>query len=506
MRYSTLNIVWNPLGSNPDPNNRYGLLGKDCSKCQSPSLRLEKYVRLGKDDKGKTVKKDEIEAVVNSHKEHAKPIPVFEPKGAVPLVAKLRSRLIVNQAGGIRENAGLCLHPHFGAPYIPGSAVKGIARHAAWCQWKEAKDAGNETEVNKIAQAIAKVFGFPTGDKDGLDTYLAEHGWKDKTQSGSIIFLPAVPWKNGAAFKGKLCVDIVNCHQKLYYGNKEKGAVPSATDQPNPQFFPCVDSDVSFRFVLVPTRIANQELVSSAQDWLIEGLEANGAGAKTAAGYGWFDFTEFRMTKEREEREERRQKQEAAKRRANEVRPSLQQFNVEYLDFDKRVKAETLLAEIQSVPDMARYLTQDVAQVRSKIIKSKELDVRKEQEVREKQEQEMRRLEEEAARREKERAAIPPCKEAFEDALDFLVSEFRWFAKRDYAEDRRMQLLELLISRDCPQTVRDGWNMVKSGDNQQIRQITDARGNPFPREVWRGIAASVRTIREFAAAHAKELP
>ena len=483
--------------------------GENFPKCESPSLRLEKYVqfpeRIRKNGKMIEIhtKQEEIDAVVKCHSRFANPIPVVEPKGAIPLVAKLRSRLIVNQAGGILENAGLCLHPHFGTPYIPGSAVKGIARHAAWCQWKEAKDAGEETEAAERAQTIAKVFGFPTGDKNGLDAYLGEQGWRDKAQSGAIIFLPAVPWKDGVAFKGKLCIDIVNCHQKQYYGNKEKGAVPSATDQPNPQFFPCVDSDVSFRFVLVPTRIASQGLISIAQDWLIKGLDTNGAGAKTAAGYGWFDFTEFRMAKEREER---RQMQEAAKRRANEVRPSLQQFNVEYLDSDKRVKVEALLVEIQSDPDMARYLTQDVEQVRAKIRKSKELDVQKEQEARDMQEQEKRRLEGEAARLEKERAAIPPRKETFEDALDFLVSEFRWFAKQHYPEDRKMQLLELLISRDCPQSVRDGWDMVKSGDNQQIRQITDAKGKPFPREVWRGIAASVRTIREFATAKAKELP
>ncbi|MBO7629164.1 MAG: type III-B CRISPR module RAMP protein Cmr6, partial [Bacteroidales bacterium] len=281
MRYSTLCSI-----------RKDDLLGPDCSKCQSPSLRLEKFVRLGKDDKGKAIKKDEIEAVVNSHKKHAKPIPTFEPKGAVSFVAKLRSRLIVNQAGGILENAGLCLHPHFGTPYIPGSAVKGIARHAAWCKWhvawckwKTTKDAGDMEKAKDIANGIAEVFGYPTND-EGLDAFLADeeifmdHSWKGKKKSGSIAFLPAVPTDSG-----ELVVDLVNCHHPKYYG----GNLREATDDesPNPQFFPAVKENKEFVFSIVPIR-PDANLVK-AKEWLIEAITTYGAGAKTSAGYGWFD-------------------------------------------------------------------------------------------------------------------------------------------------------------------------------------------------------------------------
>lgn len=301
MRRSTLNTVWNPRGDNEAPHPPYGLLGEDRSKCQSPSLRLEKYVCLGDNSK-----KDEIDAVVKCHSDHAAPIPTFEPKGAVPFVAKLRSRLIVNQAGGILENAGLCLHPHFGAPYIPGSAVKGIARHAAWCEWKEAwcqweeakkqaddeaKVAQYETEVKKIANQIADVFGYPTGDKDGLDTFLAEHGWKEKSQSGSIAFLPAIPVpqtkkKDGTWDMDILVTDLVNCHHPRYYG----GFLREATDDesPNPQFFPAVKEETEFTFCLAPVRHGGD--LKQAKDWLVAAITVYGAGAKTSAGYGWFDY------------------------------------------------------------------------------------------------------------------------------------------------------------------------------------------------------------------------
>ncbi len=260
--------------------------GKDFARCESPSLRLEKFVHLGDNSK-----KNEIDAVVACHREHARPIPVFEPKGAVSFVAKLRSRLIVNQAGGILENAGLCLHPHFGAPYIPGSAVKGIARHAAWSEWNEEAD---ETKKAATANRIAEVFGYPTGDSrpkkeeeatrggpdSYLDDYLAARGWKDKSTSGTVAFLSAVP-----VDAGRLATDIVNCHHPKYYA----GDNPYATDDesPNPQFFPAVDEGVSFLFSIVPVHPGGD--VDAARAWLVRALSENGAGAKTAAGYGWFD-------------------------------------------------------------------------------------------------------------------------------------------------------------------------------------------------------------------------
>ncbi|MBR1835905.1 MAG: type III-B CRISPR module RAMP protein Cmr6 [Kiritimatiellae bacterium] len=269
--------------------------------CESLSLRLEKFVRLGDNST-----KDEIDAVVKCHRAHARPIPSFEPKGCATFVARLRSRLIVNQAGGILENAGLCLHPHFGSPYIPGSAVKGIARHAAWCEWKEAKDAGDDGQAAAVAERIAAVFGYPTGDKDGLDAFLAARGWKDKRTSGSVVFLAAAP-----VDAGRLATDIVNCHHPKYYA----GNLPYAADNesPNPQFFPAVDEGVSFLFTIAPVRTGAD--MEAAKGWLVRAISENGAGAKTSAGYGWFDCNE-KLTndwRDRIDREKTRRELEAEK-------------------------------------------------------------------------------------------------------------------------------------------------------------------------------------------------
>ena len=53
------------------------------------------------------------------------------PESEHLLFARLQSRLMVNMAGGVFENGGICLDHTSGVPFIPGSAVKGCARRMA---------------------------------------------------------------------------------------------------------------------------------------------------------------------------------------------------------------------------------------------------------------------------------------------------------------------------------------------------------------------------------------
>ena len=245
--------------------------------CESPSLRLEKFVRIGDN-----AKREEIDAVVKCQRERGgKPRPLPLPPGGVRFPARLKSRLIVNQAGGILENAGMCLHPHFGYPFIPGSAVKGVARHAAWCEWNAAEGA----EKERLAHDIARVFGFPTND-NSLDKFLASLG-DDTRRGGCVSFWAAEP-----EGKASLVTDIVNCHHMKYYGSENSSAVAHDDEQPNPQFFPAVAEGGLFLFTLVPVRGAGAAEVALAKGWLIRALTENGVGAKTSAGYGWFGYSE----------------------------------------------------------------------------------------------------------------------------------------------------------------------------------------------------------------------
>jgi CRISPR type III-B/RAMP module RAMP protein Cmr6 len=183
-------------------------------------------------------------------------------RGSESFIMKLGGRLIINQAGGVLENAGLCIHRHFGYPYIPGSALKGIARHAAWWEWSETED---NSEKLALAAEIADIFGFPTGDKQ-VDAVLKQNGATES--KGKVSFLNAIPVKNVS-----LTPDILTSH----HGCDTKNPIPLP--------FPVVEKGAEFSFTVVS---AEDQLREKAVFWLKKALMEDGAGAKTAAGYGWF--------------------------------------------------------------------------------------------------------------------------------------------------------------------------------------------------------------------------
>lgn len=181
---------------------------------------------------------------------------------------KLKSRMMVNHSGGVMENATLALHPHFGTPFIPGSAVKGIAGHAAWCEWMDAE----EDDREMLGSMMAEIFGYPFGNRD-VDASLEN---QVETRSGAIAFLPAFTKETA-----KLEADLINSH--------ERGS-------PIPVFFPAVAAGTEFDFCLMPLSLKTEtdmdNLLLFAEGWLKTGLRERGAGAKTNAGYGWFEEVE----------------------------------------------------------------------------------------------------------------------------------------------------------------------------------------------------------------------
>ncbi len=260
-------------------------------------------------------------------------------KCGVRFYAQLQSRLMVNMSGGVMENAGLCLD-RYGLPYIPGSAVKGCARRAAlaalneWCETSEKpSDADNLfsracesfAEPFDMLAAIARVFGWceqdwaknsdfawATGKRpDALSkaavalagssgrAIAPEHAgtpWKSLPNSaGGVAFLSAHPVElpKGTDIQGvktpavgELELDVVTCHHPEYYQGER--TVATDDEDPNPVVFPAVAAGHVFGFVLRRLRCVEGDL-RHAEAWLRCGLGTFGLGAKTAAGYGWFD-------------------------------------------------------------------------------------------------------------------------------------------------------------------------------------------------------------------------
>ncbi len=249
------------------------------------------------------------------------------------LFAKLRSRLLVNMSGGVMENAGVCLD-RFGIPFLPGSAVKGCARRMAIQSLAEARlDGQSPKELARRLVEISHVFGWSdqdwAQDRNKLQQFKSDFVYavgadlwpevfagaglellgfapadsNDFGQfAGYVAFLPAYPLQFAAK---DLELDVLTSHHPKYY--QKSGEMPVALDNesPIPVVFPAVASDIEFQFAVLPVRPAlkcspgssvkagrSTRLIDLAQEWLRGGLEGFGLGAKTAAGYGWFDASE----------------------------------------------------------------------------------------------------------------------------------------------------------------------------------------------------------------------
>ena len=327
---------------------------KDCSR----SLYFDRYSRP---DLDKDPRKQFFTDGLGAHRSPVRAenwASLMRLNPAQILFAQLQSRLIINMAGGVMENAGLCLD-RFGLPYIPGSAVKGCARRAAlaalyeWCE-TDVKPTDKEHEKNlftaacasfnsptEMLAAIAHVFGWSEqdwsqkrndgrfvsdfawacGDKqeeiwkktaEQLTSHLhiairderKETPWKSLPNlAGSISFLPAYPVDLGKTGKvdglpveipllGKLELDIVTCHHGDYYASKDPIKKATDTEEPVPVVFPAVAAGHFFAFAVLPLRNCADDFLAHARVWLATGLQTFGLGAKTAAGYGWFDCSE----------------------------------------------------------------------------------------------------------------------------------------------------------------------------------------------------------------------
>lgn len=215
--------------------------------------------------------------------------------GVVTFEATLGGRLLVNMAGGVIENAGIALDRCFGLPFIPGSAVKGIARAQALWEIREAKP-GERPGLLRLAMLI---FGFGSNDLKGKGDF-AWAGGASAAQAvaaqlgstdfkGSACFLPAYP-----TTPPTLVVDMVNPHYPDYYRGQRQRA--DDDESPIPNYFPAVEAGSSFGFAVVLNRVPQLEAVTlesllhQAKEWLQRAVTRKGVGAKTAAGYGWCEL------------------------------------------------------------------------------------------------------------------------------------------------------------------------------------------------------------------------
>jgi CRISPR-associated protein Cmr6 len=240
-------------------------------------------------------------------------------------------RLVTGLATNPALETGLTLHLLHGFPYLPGSAVRGLVRRAAesdltaacepWTARLAEGDLPPDAEISAFldrAETVRALFGSLIVERpDGGD----DPGWtlplellRDLQKAlqirpdadplrqrldrllggftgGLLTFFDAVP---APGQKDLLETDVLNPHYPNFY-RASKRQVPSDDQDPIPVYFLAVKAETTFVF---PFRLgplpegelnrARDPLTKQVSGWLETALKILGAGAKTAAGYGYF--------------------------------------------------------------------------------------------------------------------------------------------------------------------------------------------------------------------------
>ena len=176
---------------------------------------------------------------------------------------KVDGRLFLGTGGVSPLEAAVTLHHTYGLPSLPGSALKGLARAYA----SEKLDGQNPwIEQGQIEVLFGREPKTMNGEWDGGD-------------AGYVVFHDA--WWMPGSNKHPLTREIVTVHHPDYYTSK--GKTPATDfDSPTPNVQVAIQG--SFLFAVEgPTQWA-----AFAMKLLQAALQAWGAGAKTAAGYGYF--------------------------------------------------------------------------------------------------------------------------------------------------------------------------------------------------------------------------
>lgn len=208
---------------------------------------------------------------------------------------KVADRMVVGLGEESVYETGMTLHPVYGMPYIPGSAVKGILRNFIINElFRDSKDKASEKLALKD-YVFCQIFGCPE-----------ESIWK-KALRGRVIFFDALP-------KGNITIkaDVMTPHYGDYYMDESGNTPPADWLEPVPITFLTVEKTVfSFAFAVrddlpkQPKRRKNKETGEwynvethdAFKDqtfsqivgfWLPKALKEHGIGAKTAIGYGLF--------------------------------------------------------------------------------------------------------------------------------------------------------------------------------------------------------------------------
>ena len=271
------------------PKSTLALLRKVVAGRRHPGLQLDKLSSAGDQKKQRNALKEVTRTQGNQELLKAlfdRQRVVLDALGAKRLRMTTRGSLTLHLSrSGALENAGIALHPVYGFVYLPGSGVKGLAR-----AWAETVWAPAQSDEGKAWRRIEEAFGWSPGSKRHKTTWRPakdEVTVPEGAAAGRLVFHDAWPiqWP-------RLILDVINNHHTKYYAGEDD---PGDWEEPSPVYFLAVGRNEEFEFAVSDRKPGSDDLLDRACEWLRDALTIEGAGAKTAAGYGRFKPVEREM-------------------------------------------------------------------------------------------------------------------------------------------------------------------------------------------------------------------
>ena len=256
-----------------------------------------------------------------------------EKRGGRFAVFTSESRFVTGLGRSHPVENGFVWHPTLGAPYLPGSSIKGTVR--AWARIDANPSAPCET--------VKRLFGAPGN-------------------AGSICFLDAVP-----ITPLRLDSDVMTPH----YAGWSTDEPPGDWCSPTPIPFLVTAARTALLFGIIPCRDVSHEDLDVVMSWLRSALAWSGGGAKTAVGYGRFatddaatDALEQRLRDQERAHEARiRAEREAAERVARRVAMHPIDREIEEILEGRANKNEPEVTTIFRIVDEGRWSGADRARV-----------------------------------------------------------------------------------------------------------------------------------------------
>ncbi|MCF7936051.1 MAG: type III-B CRISPR module RAMP protein Cmr6 [Synergistales bacterium] len=261
------------------PACRSALQGVDRGKAEHAGLLLQRYLREPYKDEGHPEERQKLYAAARKAAAASRGglyADAFERwKEALQSQSALygnlhiqEGRMVIGLGGENVLEAGLTLHHTYGVPFIPGSALKGLAAHYCHTVWGRAGDKEADEEAARFRM--------------GGDYHRILFG--DTDDAGHITFHDAWLTPTGGKQDSGLRPDVMTPHHPGYYSSGGREGAPADSDSPNPVAFLAVQGN--FLTAVSCDDPEADEWAQLAFDLLAQAVAEWGIGGKTSSGYG----------------------------------------------------------------------------------------------------------------------------------------------------------------------------------------------------------------------------